>query len=126
GLAVIVSLAIAGTISLALTLLLSNSVTAPIDTLRAATERVGEGDFSARVPIVTTDETGALAHSFNQMTAGLAQRERLREAFGTFVDPSLTERVLEEGTNLTGEEIEVSLLFMDIRGFTTYSEQAEA
>jgi adenylate cyclase len=126
GLAVIVSSAIAATISLALTLLLSDSVTAPIDALHEATERVGRGDFGARVPVVTTDETGALARSFNQMAEGLEQRERLREAFGTFVDPDLTERVLEEGTDLEGEEVELSLLFMDIRGFTTYSESAEA
>jgi adenylate cyclase len=125
-LAVVVSLTIAGTISLALTLLLSDSVTAPIEALHEATEQIGRGDFAARVPVVTTDETGSLARSFNQMGAGLEQRERLREAFGTYVDPELTERVLEEGTDLKGDELEVSLLFMDIRGFTTYSEQAEA
>ena len=126
GLAVVVSAALAGTISLALTLLLSDSVTAPIDALQEATEQVGRGDFAARVPVVTTDETGVLARSFNQMAAGLEQRERLREAFGTFVDPDLTERVLSEGTDLAGEELEVSLLFTDIRGFTTYSESAPA
>jgi class 3 adenylate cyclase len=60
------------------------------------------------------------------MTVGLEQRERLREAFGTFVDPDLTERILEEGTNLAVDEVEVSLLFMDIRGFTTYAERADA
>jgi adenylate cyclase len=126
GLAVIVSAAIAGTLSLGLILLLSESVIAPVSALKSATERIGGGDFAARVPVVTTDETGALARSFNQMAAGLEQRERLREAFGTFVDPKLTERVLEEGTDLAGEELDVSLLFMDIRGFTAYSEQAEA
>jgi class 3 adenylate cyclase len=126
GLGVIVSAVIAGTVSLGLTLLLSESVTAPIDALHVATERVGRGEFDARVPVVTTDETGALARSFNQMAAGLEQRERLREAFGTFVDPQLTDRVLEEGTDFAGEEVDVSLLFMDVRGFTSYSENADA
>jgi adenylate cyclase len=126
GLAVVVSAAIAGTLSLPLTLLLSDSVTAPIETLHEATERVARGELGTRVPVVTTDETGALARSFNEMSAGLEQRERLRDAFGTFVDPELTERVLEEGTDLAGEEVELSLLFLDIRGFTTYSERAEA
>ncbi|MFL5867512.1 MAG: adenylate/guanylate cyclase domain-containing protein [Thermoleophilaceae bacterium] len=125
-LAVLVSAAVAATVSLTLTLLLSDSVTAPIAALHEAADRVGQGDFAARVPVVTTDETGALARSFNRMAAGLEQRERLREAFGTFVDPDLTERVLHEGTDLAGEEVEVSLLFMDIRGFTSYSEQADA
>jgi class 3 adenylate cyclase len=60
------------------------------------------------------------------MVGGLRERERLREAFGTFVDPGLTERVLRDGTDFAGEEVELSVLFMDIRGFTTYSERAEA
>jgi class 3 adenylate cyclase len=126
GLAVLVSVVIAGTVSFALTLLLADSVTRPIDGLHEATEKLGAGDLAVRVPVVTTDETGALARSFNQMAAGLEQRERLREAFGTFVDPGLTERVLEEGVDFAGEEVEVSLLFMDIRGFTSYSESAAA
>jgi class 3 adenylate cyclase len=126
GIAVVVSAAIAGSVSLGLTLLLAQSVTAPVETLKTAAERVGRGAFDTRVPVVTTDETGALARAFNEMSAGLEQRERLREAFGTFVDPDLTERVLDEGTDLAGEDVEVSLLFMDVRGFTAYSERADA
>jgi class 3 adenylate cyclase len=34
--------------------------------------------------------------------------------------------VLREGTDLAGEEVELSVLFMDVRGFTSYSEHAEA
>jgi class 3 adenylate cyclase len=126
GLAFIVSAAIAGTVSLSLTLLLADSVARPIAVLRDATTRVARGDLATRVPVVSTDETGDLTRSFNEMTNGLEQRERLRDAFGTFVDPDLAERVLEEGTDLAGEEVEMSLLFMDIRGFTSYSERADA
>ena len=57
---------------------------------RAAPRRpsaVAGGERGARVPVLTTDETGALAASFNAMVAGLEERERLREAFGAFVDP---------------------------------------
>jgi class 3 adenylate cyclase len=87
---------------------------------------VGSGNFDARVHVVTTDETGELARSFNQMTAGLKQRERLREAFGSYVDPELADRVAQEGTDMRGEEVEVSILFMDVRGFTTLSEKSSA
>jgi class 3 adenylate cyclase len=79
-----------------------------------------------RVPVVSTDETGELAAAFNSMVRGLRERERLHEAFGAFVDPSLTERVLAEGTNLRGEEMEVSILFIDVRGFTAFAERAPA
>ncbi len=126
GLAIAVSAAIALTVNLLFTALLADSVVSPIRRLERATARVGSGELSTRVPVSSADETGTLTRAFNQMVSGLQDRERLREAFGTFVDPHLTERVLEEGTDLAGEEVEVSLLFMDIRGFTTYSERAAA
>jgi class 3 adenylate cyclase len=42
------------------------------------------------------------------------------------VDPALTERVISEGTDLRGEEIEVSILFLDVCDFTPFAERAEA
>jgi class 3 adenylate cyclase len=127
GLDVAVAVAVSFSISLGLTLLLTRSILDQIHALRRGTARVTDGSLEARVPVLTTDETGDLAASFNTMVAGLQERERLREAFGAFVDPSVVERVLEAGTtDLEGEEVEVSVLFLDIRGFTTIAERAEA
>lgn len=124
GLGVLVTIAVAFTISLELSILLLRSILEPIDDLRRGTERVTAGDLSVRVPVLNTDETGALAGDFNLMVAGLDERERLREAFGAFVDPGVAERVLSEGTVLEGEEVEVTVLFLDIRGFTAFAERA--
>ena len=126
GVGVLFAIGVAFTISLELTLLLSRSILAPLNDLRAGTARVAEGDFTARVPVMATDETGSLAGSFNRMVAGLEERDRLREAFGTFVDPDVAERVLRQGTILEGEEVEVTVLFLDIRDFTAYAEHASA
>lgn len=118
GVDVAVAVLVAFTVSLELTVLLARSVVDPITQLRRMTERIAAGDFSARVPVASTDETGRLAQSFNEAVAGLAERERLREAFGIYVDPDVAERVLAEGVALEGEEVEVSVLFLDVRGFT--------
>src|SRR3954470_1410763 len=126
GVGVLLALAVAFTISFELALLLLRSIVGPLDDLQSGTERVAAGDFSTRVPVVGSDETGRLAGTFNQMVAGLEERERLREAFGAFVDPVLAERVIEEGTVLDGEEVEVTVLFLDIRDFTTFAERAGA
>src|SRR3954469_16521488 len=126
GVGVLVALGVAFTISLELSLLLLRSIVGPIQDLQSGTERVAAGDFTVRVPVVTSDETGRLAGSFNQMVAGLEERARLREAFGAFVDPGLAERVLEEGTELEGEEGEVTVVFIDIRDFTAFAERASA
>ena len=70
----------------------------PIRDLADGTERVGAGDYGRRLPVVQDDDLGALAASFNRMQAGLAERQRLQAAFGTYVDPALAARLLEQGT----------------------------
>jgi adenylate cyclase len=126
GLGVVVAVAVAFTISLELSLLLTRSIVEPLRDVRAGTERVRQGDMDVQVPVLGTDEAGLLAASFNGMVSGLRERERLREAFGAFVDPVLADRVLEEGTILEGEEVDVTVLFLDIRGFTSFAERAGA
>src|SRR5919198_4873552 len=126
GVGVLVALGVAFTISFELSALLARSLLGPIQDLRKGTGRVIAGDLRTRVPVLGTDETGRLAESFNQMVAGLEERERLREAFGAFVDPQLAERVIEEGTVIEGEEVEVTVLFVDIRGFTAFAERSGA
>src|SRR2546430_717836 len=126
GLDVIVAVAVALTLGFELTLLLVRAILGPIDDLRAATRRLGHGDLGARVPVLSSDETGALTQSFNLAIAGLQERERLREAFGTYVDPEVASRIAAEGAVLEGDEVEVSVLFLDIRDFTAFAERASA
>jgi adenylate cyclase len=95
----------------------------PIRDLAAGTERVAAGDYSQRLPVVQDDDLGALAASFNRMQAGLAERQRLQAAFGTYVDPALAARLLEQGDDVfTGERRQVTVMFVDIRDFTPFAE----
>jgi adenylate cyclase len=95
----------------------------PIRDLARATERVAVGDYSQRLPVVQDDDLGALAASFNRMQAGLAERQRLQAAFGTYVDPALAARLLEQGDDVfSGERREVTVMFIDIRDFTPFAE----
>lgn len=126
GLDVVVAVLVAFTLSFELTLLVSKSVLVPVRDLLAATERAGRGDLSARVPVVSGDELGTLATSFNRMLAGLEERERLRAAFDSYVDPEVAERVLEEGELLEGEELDATVMFVDVRDFTAFAETATA
>jgi adenylate cyclase len=95
----------------------------PIRDLAEGTERVGAGDYSQRLPVVQDDDLGALAASFNRMQAGLAERQRLQAAFGTYVDPALAARLLEQGDDVfTGERRHVTVMFVDVRDFTPFAE----
>lgn len=95
----------------------------PIRDLAAGTERVAAGDYSQRLPVVQDDDLGTLVASFNRMQAGLTERQRLQAAFGNYVDPALAERLLEQGDDIfTGERREVTVMFVDVRDFTSFAE----
>jgi class 3 adenylate cyclase len=99
----------------------------PIRDLADATVRVGAGDYGQRLPVVQDDDLGALAASFNRMQSGLAERLRLQAAFGTYVDPTLAARLLEQGDDVfTGERREVTVMFIDVRDFTPFAETHSA
>ncbi|GAA4387893.1 adenylate/guanylate cyclase domain-containing protein [Tsukamurella soli] len=123
-----VSIGVAVTIAGALVLLVTRSVTEPIADLRDAADRVSGGDVDVRVPVTATDEIGTLARSFNAMVAGLRERERIRTAFGTYVDRSVADHILAVGDDslATGEEVEITAMFLDVRGFTGYTEHHPA
>ena len=74
----------------------------------AATERVKEGHLDARAKLTSGDELGVLAGSFNEMMAGVSERDALRDAFGSYVDPDVAERVLDEGELLEGKDVEAT------------------
>jgi class 3 adenylate cyclase len=95
----------------------------PIRDLAKATERVAAGDYTQRLPVIQDDDLGALAASFNRMQAGLAERQRLQAAFGTYVEPVLAARLLQQGDDVfTGERREVTVMFVDVRDFTPFAE----
>ncbi|MCV7223742.1 HAMP domain-containing protein [Mycolicibacterium elephantis] len=95
----------------------------PIRDLAEGTERVAAGYYSQRLPVVQDDDLGALAASFNRMQAGLAERQRLQAAFGTYVDPVLAGRLLEQGDYVfSAERREVTVMFVDVRDFTPFAE----
>jgi adenylate cyclase len=121
-------LAMGGAMTLALGLpitvgLIFAPILRPIRELAAGTERVAAADYGQRVPVIQDDDLGALAASFNRMQAGLAERQRLHSAFGTYVDPTLAARLLDQGDDVfTGERREVTVMFIDIRDFTPFAE----
>jgi adenylate cyclase len=126
GIAVLIALFVSFTVSFELTVLLTRSILRPIEDLEAATERIRQGRFDEHVPVTTSDEFGELSSAFNQMVDGLAERERLREAFGTYLDEEVAQHLISEDFEPGGEEVEVSLVFCDVRDFTTAAAEASA
>jgi len=109
-----------------LALALARSIVRPLHLLTRAAQELRMGQFDrAHVDIQGTDELGLLAATFNQMVSGLRERERELNIFGRMVSPVVREQLLRGGVELGGQTCWVSVLFSDIRGFSTLSEQLD-
>lgn len=122
--AVLVVGGLALVVGLLVVLLAARATADPVRSVRDALARVEHGDLDAEVPVYDGTEVGLLQAGFNRMVAGLRERELIREAFGTYLDPDVAERILAEGPSMEGEEVEVTLLFLDVRDFTGFAERS--
>lgn len=111
-------------LGLGLAFLFSRNLAIPIRELTRATKAIKSGDLNTRITIRTLDEIGELAVSFNDMAEGLQQRDVYREILGKVSDETVAHAMISGALDLElgGELKTVSVLFCDIRGFTTITE----
>jgi adenylate cyclase len=79
--------------------------------------------FDATYPLLSSALV-YLTLVFSNYISEQAQRRRIRSAFGQYLSPALVEQLAQSPDKLVlgGEEREMSILFSDVRGFTTISE----
>ncbi|MBI2203182.1 MAG: HAMP domain-containing protein [Candidatus Rokubacteria bacterium] len=126
--------------------LLARSMDRPLRALEQAMARLRGGDFSVREPVRTTDEIGGLAEGFNLMAERLSESyaaletrnrelaaaldrvtflESVKRGLDRFV-PDTVRRALEENPDATALQKrtrDVTVLFLDIEGYTRLSEE---
>jgi adenylate cyclase len=89
------------------------------------TRAIEAGTVSEPLSILTRDEVGELALSFNRMVEELRTRERIKDTFGKFVDPRIVTRLIGSGAE-QAERRTLTVFFSDIKGFSGISEQLTA
>lgn len=102
--------------------LVQNSIKNPIEEMLRIVEKVRNGDFTQRIRVLSNDEIGMLGDAGNNMIAGLAEREQIRDTFGKYVTPQIRDEILSGRIPLHGERQTATLLFSDLRNFTSYVE----
>jgi adenylate cyclase len=113
-------------VGLVTTVAAARSVAEPIRSVRMGLARVEAGDVDAAVAVFDASEIGLLQAGFNRMSAGLRERERLRDLFGRHVGVDVARRALEGGIELGGELRFAAVLFVDIIGSTDLAARSPA
>ncbi|MEH2514258.1 class 3 adenylate cyclase [Nitrobacteraceae bacterium AZCC 1564] len=116
--------ALAAILGLVVSVLVSTGITRPVRRLLDGTRAVEAGQFDGEITVTTRDEIGELTGAFNRMVEQLRHNERIRETFGKYIDPQVVKGLIDRPalTASEGQRRVMTVLFCDMKGFTSLSE----
>ena len=99
----------------------------PISNLVLATGEIGSGNYRHKIILARNDELGSLATAFNRMGDELWKNSLMQKSFGKYIGSEVLEMIMAdpESAWLKGHRNEVTIVFTDIRGFSSYSKSKE-
>ncbi len=107
--------------------ILGKRLSKPIEELVNASNAISRGNYKIRFDERRNDEFGILMESLNIMADGLLKKESVEKAFSRYVSPQVAHKVLNnlESINLGGQQVDASVLFVDMIGYTQLSKTME-
>jgi len=104
---------------------IAGRISKPMEALADAASLVASGDYQVSLNVKGNDEISDAMMQFNQMVEGLANREKMRNTFGKYLNPKLVSEVFEHGSSkMDNHRQDVTVVFADMVGFTAFSETA--
>ena len=119
-------LVIAAAISVILGARLATIMSTALSRVNFALQKLGDHQYTKVDTLRTGDELEDLADGFNTMVDGLKERDKLKNTFGKYMTQTVMEHLMSGKVHLGGETLLVTVLFSDIRSFTTISEKMDA
>jgi adenylate cyclase len=118
-------LALAATISVTMGWRLASLMSRALSRVNVALKKLEQQEYVHVDAVRTGDELEDLATGFNTMVDGLKERDKLRTTFGKYMTEAVVEHLMNGTVALGGETLKVTILFTDIRSFTTISEKMD-
>jgi class 3 adenylate cyclase len=100
--------------------LLALGISRALERIRAGARAIAAEDFTHRVEVRREDELGMVARSFNDMADSLAERLHMMKFLPSYTHEAVA-RMSREGHSDEVEVREGSVVFTDIRGYTSLS-----
>jgi adenylate cyclase len=107
--------------------ILSKQISRPVHHFMRAIKAFDSGDYNFRFDDRRRDEIGQLMNAFDQMAAGMVQKNQVEKALDRYLSPQVAKQVITnlDSVKLGGKRITGSILFADIVGFTRMSESMD-
>jgi class 3 adenylate cyclase len=94
----------------------------PINALEEMARSVEGGDLTRTSRLTGRDAFSRLGGALDRMTKGLQERDRVKDVFGRYIAKQAAEQLMKGPLDLGGEAKRVTILFSDIRGFSSMAE----
>ncbi|MCL6414033.1 adenylate/guanylate cyclase domain-containing protein [Aestuariirhabdus sp. Z084] len=101
------------------------SITLPLQNIRDAMEKTSSGNETVAAVVLTDDEIGVVASSFNKMMDKINERKFIVETFGRYVPETVAATIIKSKGEYKPQYRQATILYTDIVGFTSLCEKLQ-